>query len=228
VRGYRIELGEIESVLEQSDLVNQAVVLARKDNENSNSIISYYIPKWQEFKKRERDLYDVQVSNWKEIYETEYSKDKINTDEEFDIGIWNDSFTGEPIAEVQMREWVQDITDEILSEAMPLWIIIVIFGRELLITIIRSVAANRGVVIPAGKSGKLKAVFQNIFVGTALAWLAINSAAINQGWYGMQSWTYWTWFHGFVFMTSLIIAVFLTVYSLIVYLWQWRSLMPDA
>jgi CDP-diacylglycerol--glycerol-3-phosphate 3-phosphatidyltransferase len=108
---------------------------------------------------------------------------------------------------------------------MPLWIIIVIFGRELLITIIRSVAASRGVVIPAGKSGKLKAVFQNIFVGTALAWLAINSAAINQGWYGMQSWTYWTWFHGFVFITSLIIAVVLTVVSLVVYLWQWRKLM---
>jgi CDP-diacylglycerol--glycerol-3-phosphate 3-phosphatidyltransferase len=108
---------------------------------------------------------------------------------------------------------------------MPLWILIVIFGRELLITIIRSVAANRGVVIPAGKSGKLKAVFQNIFVGTALAWLAINSAALTRGWYGMQAWTWWTWFHGFVFMTSLVIAVFLTVYSLGVYLWEWRRLM---
>ena len=108
--------------------------------------------------------------------------------------------------------------------SMPLWILLVIFGRELLITIIRSVAANRGVVIPAGKSGKLKAVFQNIFIGTALFWLAINSAALNLGWYGMQSWTYWTWFHGFVFMTSLVIAVFLTVYSLVVYLREWRKL----
>jgi CDP-diacylglycerol--glycerol-3-phosphate 3-phosphatidyltransferase len=108
---------------------------------------------------------------------------------------------------------------------MPLWILVVIFGRELLITIIRSIAANRGVVIPAGKSGKLKAVFQNIFVGTALAWLAINSAALTRGWYGMQAWTWWTWFHGFVFMTSLVIAVFLTVYSLGVYLWEWRRLM---
>jgi hypothetical protein len=31
-------------------------------------------------------------------------------------------------------------------------------------------------------------------------------------------------FHGFVFLTSLAsIALFLTVYSLGVYLWQWRS-----
>ena len=109
--------------------------------------------------------------------------------------------------------------------SMPMWILIVIFGRELLITIIRSFAANRGVIIPAGKSGKLKAVFQNIFIGTALAWLAINSAALKHGWYGMQSWTWWTWFHGFVFMTSLVIAIFLTVYSLVVYLREWRRLM---
>lgn len=108
---------------------------------------------------------------------------------------------------------------------LPLWIVIVIFGREVLVTIIRSFAANRGIVIPAGRSGKLKAVFQNIFIGTALAWLAINSAALNNGWYGMRSWTWWTRFHGFVFMTSLTIAVFLTVFSLAVYLWQWRRLM---
>jgi CDP-diacylglycerol---glycerol-3-phosphate 3-phosphatidyltransferase len=108
-------------------------------------------------------------------------------------------------------------------DSLPLWILIVIFGRELLITVIRSIAANRGVVIPAGRSGKLKAVFQNIFIGTAIAWLALNSAALNRGWYGMQSWDYWTAFHGFVFMTSLIIALFLTVYSMVIYLVEWRK-----
>jgi CDP-diacylglycerol---glycerol-3-phosphate 3-phosphatidyltransferase len=105
--------------------------------------------------------------------------------------------------------------------ALPLWIMIVVFGRELLVTVIRSIAAKSGTVIPAGSSGKLKAVFQNIFVGTAIAWLAINSAALNRGW-DTQAWEYWRTFHGFVFLTSLAIAVFLTVYSLAVYLWQWR------
>jgi CDP-diacylglycerol--glycerol-3-phosphate 3-phosphatidyltransferase len=108
----------------------------------------------------------------------------------------------------------------------PLWILLVILGRELLITIIRSYAAGRGIIIPAGKAGKLKAVFQNIFVGTAIAWLAAHSAALNEGWVGMKNWTYWTYFHGFVFMTSLTIAVVLTVYSLIVYLREWRKLAP--
>jgi CDP-diacylglycerol---glycerol-3-phosphate 3-phosphatidyltransferase len=111
--------------------------------------------------------------------------------------------------------------------AFPLWILLVIFGREVLITVIRSIAARQGTVIPAGASGKLKAVFQNIFVGTAIAWLAINSAALNRGW-DTQLWEYWKVFHAFVFLTSLAIAVVLTVYSFVVYLWQWRRLLRDA
>ena len=110
----------------------------------------------------------------------------------------------------------------------PMWILVVILGRELLITLIRSYAAGKGVIIPAGKSGKLKAVFQNIFVGTAIAWLAANAAALNQGWTHMQNWTYWTYFHGFVFFTSLSIALLLTVYSFVVYLMEWRRMPAPA
>jgi CDP-diacylglycerol---glycerol-3-phosphate 3-phosphatidyltransferase len=107
---------------------------------------------------------------------------------------------------------------------LPLWILLVVLGREVLITMIRGIAARRGLVIAAGASGKLKAVFQNIFIGTAIAWLAINSAALNRGW-ATQAWEYWKVFHAFVFLTSLAIAVFLTLYSLAVYLWQWRRLL---
>jgi CDP-diacylglycerol---glycerol-3-phosphate 3-phosphatidyltransferase len=111
--------------------------------------------------------------------------------------------------------------------SLPLWILLVVFGRELLITLVRSYAARQGTVIAAGASGKLKAVFQNIFIGTAIAWLAINSAALNRGW-DTQAWEYWKVFHAFVFLTSLAIAVFLTVYSLVVYLWQWRRVLRDV
>jgi CDP-diacylglycerol---glycerol-3-phosphate 3-phosphatidyltransferase len=110
----------------------------------------------------------------------------------------------------------------------PLWIVLVILGRELLITIIRSYAAGKGIIIPAGKAGKLKAVFQNIFVGTAIAWLAAHSAALNMGWIGMKNWNYWSYFHGFVFFTSLVIAIGLTIYSLVVYLLAWRNMAPPT
>lgn len=110
--------------------------------------------------------------------------------------------------------------------ALPLWILVVVLGRELLITVIRSVAARQGTVIPAGASGKLKAVFQNIFIGTAIAWLALNSAALNRGW-DTQAWEYWKVLHAFVFLTSLAIALLLTVYSLFVYLWEWRRIIGN-
>ncbi|MEO7584343.1 MAG: amino acid adenylation domain-containing protein, partial [Ferruginibacter sp.] len=117
IRGYRIELGEIETVLMQSGLVNQAVVLAREDKTNNKRLIGYYVPKWQEIKKREIELYDRQVENWKEIYETEYAQGEASVDEEFDINIWKDSFTGKAIGNEQMQEWLQDIVAEIFSQS---------------------------------------------------------------------------------------------------------------
>jgi len=44
IRGYRIELGEIENVLQQCELVRQAVVVARKDKEGDKRLVAYIIP----------------------------------------------------------------------------------------------------------------------------------------------------------------------------------------
>lgn len=110
-----------------------------------------------------------------------------------------------------------------LIGVLPLWIIIVVFGREALITGIRGYAAKKGVVISAGKSGKHKAVWQNIFIGTTIFWYALRSAAANKGWHG-ELWVFWQQLHGAVFIVSLVVAVALTVYSLVVYLWSWRKL----
>lgn len=106
---------------------------------------------------------------------------------------------------------------------LPLWIVLVIFGREILITVIRAIAARKGMVIPAGKAGKHKAVWQNIFIGTCIFWLALASAAVHNGW-DTPLWDGWQKLHGFVFIVSLVVAVVLTVYSLGVYLISWRKL----
>jgi len=45
IRGYRIELGEIESILNQSGLVQQAVVLASEDSSGDKRLAGYVVPK---------------------------------------------------------------------------------------------------------------------------------------------------------------------------------------
>lgn len=113
-----------------------------------------------------------------------------------------------------------------LMGELPLWIVVVIFGRELLVTVIRAIAARRGLVIPAGREGKLKAVFQNIFIGTTIFWLALRTAGADRGWDG-AFWAFWQGFHGFVLLASLTIALILTVWSLAIYLLRWGRLIRE-
>lgn len=105
---------------------------------------------------------------------------------------------------------------------MPMWVIVVIFGRELFITVFRSYAARRGVVIPAGKSGKRKALFQALFMGGLLLWYPLRSVAGDRGWSGIV-WNAWARFHGTWIGITLWCAIILTVYSMIDYLWSYRS-----
>lgn len=114
-----------------------------------------------------------------------------------------------------------------LWRTLPLWVLLVVFGRELLITLLRALAARRGIVIPAGRAGKYKALTQNIFIGTTILWYALESAAREGSWTG-RLWQAWQVFHGTVLAVTLLAAVALTVYSLGVYLWGWRSLVKQV
>jgi len=54
---------------------------------------------------------------------------------------------------------------------IPLWaagMVVVIVGRELAVTGLRSIASSEGHVVAAARLGKLKAVFQNIAIGALL------------------------------------------------------------
>jgi CDP-diacylglycerol--glycerol-3-phosphate 3-phosphatidyltransferase len=105
--------------------------------------------------------------------------------------------------------------------AFPLWIMLIIFGRELFITLFRGYAARRGVVIAAGKAGKYKAVSQNVFIGSSILWYALQSEAARRGWHG-PLWAGWQSFHFAFSVVTLLVAVVLTVYSMVGYLWGYR------
>ena len=58
-------------------------------------------------------------------------------------------------------------------ERIPAWVVIIIIAREFVISGIRLIAANDGVVIAASKWGKFKTTFQMIMVGFMIGNLPI-------------------------------------------------------
>lgn len=106
---------------------------------------------------------------------------------------------------------------------LPLWVLLVVLGRELAITVFRGFAKARGVIIAAGKAGKYKALFQSLFIGGEILWLALRSRALERGW-DTPFWSFWKVLHGVWVLVTLAVAVALTVYSLAVYVWRYRSL----
>lgn len=106
---------------------------------------------------------------------------------------------------------------------MPLWVVILIFGRELFITLFRGYAARRGIVIAAGKSGKRKTLLQSLFIGGLLLWFPVRAVAEARGWSG-GLWTGVSTFIELWCAITLAGAIVLTVYSMLDYLWSYRSL----
>src|SRR6266481_5334906 len=79
--------------------------------------------------------------------------------------------------------------------SLPVWVALLLVGRELLITAFRFFARRRGVVIPALGAGKLKAVVQNVFTGATLFWFAWKDALAAHPWAGWFR-NFWDKFHG--------------------------------
>ncbi len=111
--------------------------------------------------------------------------------------------------------------------SLPLWVALMLVGRELLMTGFRWQAQRHGVVIAAGREGKLKVIFQDIFIGATIAWFAWKDILVRTGITGRMR-DAWDQFHGAFVAVTLAVALFLTVYSFAVYLYRYRALLRDA
>lgn len=107
---------------------------------------------------------------------------------------------------------------------VPWWIFAVVLGREAFMTVFRHVASRRGVVIAAIWPAKWKAGMQYVWVGAAYFWFAVQTLARREGWNGAV-WTAVANGVGFVGVTTMVVALLLTVWSLLLYMRQHGALM---
>jgi CDP-diacylglycerol---glycerol-3-phosphate 3-phosphatidyltransferase len=99
---------------------------------------------------------------------------------------------------------------------LPLWILLAVLARELLMTLFRFLAARRGVVIAAIASAKWKTTFQAIWIGAAYFWFFITTLAFERGW-GGTAWEATAYTVGIIGLIAMTGAVALTLFSLVVY-----------
>lgn len=106
--------------------------------------------------------------------------------------------------------------------SLPLWVVLVVLGREAFMTAFRELAKRRGVVISAIGPAKWKTTFQSIWIGAAYCWFFTATLAREKGW-GGNWWSAFAQFNGAVIAISMLAAVSLTLWSLGLYLSRYGS-----
>jgi CDP-diacylglycerol---glycerol-3-phosphate 3-phosphatidyltransferase len=109
--------------------------------------------------------------------------------------------------------------------AFPAWVAIVIISREFAITGLRLLAASKGVVLPSERMGKHKTVWQVVTICFFLSLLALKElATVGIGTSGLWWWTAWKFGGGFLIALALV----LTLYSGVGYIWKNRALIAPG
>lgn len=109
-----------------------------------------------------------------------------------------------------------------LGDFMPAWAVfavLIIIGREFLVTGLRLVAASRGQVLAAERGGKIKTVVQIISVSLLLLAYALRDTGLSQA---ALDWVYW------IGLATFIAATVLTFQSGAVYLIKYSHLLQDS
>lgn len=153
------------------------------------------------------------------------------------ISDWLDGFLARRMGLVtQLGKLLDPLADKILvctgfvfftmRGLCPLWATALVIGREFLVTGLRQIAVEAGVVLAADRLGKWKTTFQLAFCICGLVWLSFMSMEGQSSLIGTLHG--WANPHGWLFPLFLWAAVALTAISGFNYLWSARKLLRQA
>lgn len=117
IRGYRVELGEIESILNTHPVVREAVVQAWGGVSNDKRLVAYIVldAQYVYTEQSASEWHHEHISQWQTLFDGTYGQVPSCADPTFNSIGWNSSYTGQPIPEAEMREWVDHTVEQILS-----------------------------------------------------------------------------------------------------------------
>ncbi len=117
VRGYRIEVGEVEAALRESERVEEAAVVVEQDQQGSNSLVAFVVPKLEvNYSGNDMSaMSSARVSEWENVFADTYARPPAEYDHTFNITGWESNYTGLPIPADEMREWLDETTQDLLS-----------------------------------------------------------------------------------------------------------------
>ncbi|MEV5996648.1 amino acid adenylation domain-containing protein [Streptomyces sp. NPDC052115] len=118
IRGFRIELGEIEAALASHEAVSHGVVVPR-GSDDGRALVAYVstTPQWLDDAAREQNA--SLLEQWQHVFEDQYAgTGGDGTADDLNLAGWDSSYTGAPVPEAGMREWI-DGTVERIAELRP-------------------------------------------------------------------------------------------------------------
>jgi CDP-diacylglycerol--glycerol-3-phosphate 3-phosphatidyltransferase len=108
--------------------------------------------------------------------------------------------------------------------ALPWWVVAVVLGRELFMTVFRRMAQAKGVVIAANYPAKVKTVTQYVWVAAAYLWFSVRTFAARDGWSGRPAWDFFGPLVSAIGVVAMWVAVGLTLASFAIYIRRYGAL----
>jgi natural product biosynthesis luciferase-like monooxygenase protein len=109
IRGHRVELGEIEAVLGEHPRVHESVAVALQGAHGDQRIVAYVVAR-----ESGSGASASTACAWRRVWDGTYEQERPR-EPTFDTAGWNDSATGEPLPEPDMREWVEHTAARVLA-----------------------------------------------------------------------------------------------------------------